>query len=103
VGEKGLGAGGRGREEASREKVLDKTLPTVYDSDQTDTAGGKKMKSVNLRDRIMNSPSTPFWVSDLIPVLEDKDPVDVLTYLNVLKTLWSEKVRELAERDVSLA
>jgi hypothetical protein len=48
-----------------------------------------------LRNWIMDSPSIPFWVSELIPTIEDKDPVDVLTMLHLLTTLWEKKVREV--------
>jgi hypothetical protein len=34
-------------------------------------------------------------VSELIPTIEDKDPVDVLTMLHLLTTLWEKKVREV--------
>ncbi len=39
--------------------------------------------------------ATPFWVSDLLPIIWGKDVVDVLNSLDVITKLFKHKNREI--------
>ena len=46
-------------------------------------------------NQLIDNPSTPRWAKRLMGEIVDKDPVDVLDVLDVLREVWNDYVEQL--------
>jgi Family of unknown function (DUF6011) len=57
----------------------------------------ERAETIPTVSELMASPETPFWVSELIPVLLRKDPCDVSGALELLSAVFSKRANDLVK------
>jgi len=46
-----------------------------------------------MRSDLLNSPGVHFWVKEVMNIIENKDPVDVLHDLDILRELTEKRIK----------